>query len=206
MMAKLIKMRGKLIKESFGYVLEVRKNDVLPSAKVVGQAGRDPYWVIIASTDTSDNYLNLSLKNCQDIELGYNLEELAADCASENKSKFNNWYGVYVGFQLGFHKALKILGENRFTEEEVSKIWKAGQEYWKTSGSSITFEEIVEKRSTHLKPTEWDVEVVVEECDVSKVDNLYVSTIAMTQEEAKYLYDNRKPKLDANGCLVLIRL
>jgi len=32
-----------------------------------------------------------------------------------------------------------------FTEEQAMLIWKAGQEYWKTSGDSITFEELTEK-------------------------------------------------------------
>jgi hypothetical protein len=32
-----------------------------------------------------------------------------------------------------------------YTEEQAYEIWKAGQEYWKTSGSSITFEELIEK-------------------------------------------------------------
>jgi hypothetical protein len=32
-----------------------------------------------------------------------------------------------------------------YTEEQAKQIWKAGQEYWKTSGSSITFEELIEK-------------------------------------------------------------
>ena len=31
-----------------------------------------------------------------------------------------------------------------YTEEQAKQIWKAGQEYWKTSGSSITFEELIE--------------------------------------------------------------
>lgn len=35
--------------------------------------------------------------------------------------------------------------ERMYSEEEVKAIWKAGQEYWKTSGSSITFEELIEQ-------------------------------------------------------------
>jgi hypothetical protein len=31
-----------------------------------------------------------------------------------------------------------------YTEEQAKQIWKAGQEYCKTSGSSITFEELIE--------------------------------------------------------------
>ena len=35
--------------------------------------------------------------------------------------------------------------ERMYSEEEAKTIWKAGQEYWKTSGASITFEELTEK-------------------------------------------------------------
>jgi hypothetical protein len=38
-----------------------------------------------------------------------------------------------------------------YTEEQVKQIWKAGQEYWKTSGSSITFEELIENFNTKEK-------------------------------------------------------
>lgn len=41
---------------------------------------------------------------------------------------------------LGFYK-----GEMLYTEEQAKQIWKAGQEYWKTSGASITFEELTQK-------------------------------------------------------------
>jgi hypothetical protein len=32
-----------------------------------------------------------------------------------------------------------------YTEEQAYEIWKAGQEYWITSGKSITFEDLIEK-------------------------------------------------------------
>jgi hypothetical protein len=32
-----------------------------------------------------------------------------------------------------------------YSEEEAKTIWRAGQEYWKTSGESITFEELIEQ-------------------------------------------------------------
>jgi len=38
-----------------------------------------------------------------------------------------------------------------YTEEQAKQIWKAGQEYWKTSGSSITFEELIETFNTETK-------------------------------------------------------
>jgi hypothetical protein len=44
-----------------------------------------------------------------------------------------------------FYPAKEMEKEQKgYTEEQAKQIWKAGQEYWKTSGSSITFEELIE--------------------------------------------------------------
>lgn len=32
-----------------------------------------------------------------------------------------------------------------YTEEQARKIWNAGQDYWRTSGETITFEELTDK-------------------------------------------------------------
>jgi|694.fasta_scaffold62358_4 hypothetical protein len=45
----------------------------------------------------------------------------------------------------GFIYGAKWQQERMYSEEEAYKIWKAGQEYWKTSGESITFEELTEQ-------------------------------------------------------------
>lgn len=44
-----------------------------------------------------------------------------------------------------FIKGAKWQEERSCTYEEARAIWYAGQEYWKTSGDSITFEELIEK-------------------------------------------------------------
>ena len=45
----------------------------------------------------------------------------------------------------GFIKGAEWQAERMYSEEEAYKIWKAGQEYWKTSGESKTFEEFIEQ-------------------------------------------------------------
>jgi hypothetical protein len=45
----------------------------------------------------------------------------------------------------GMLKGAKWQQERSYSEEEAYTIWKAGQEYWKTSGESITFEELTEE-------------------------------------------------------------
>jgi hypothetical protein len=44
-----------------------------------------------------------------------------------------------------FIAGVKWQQERMYSEEEAYKIWKAGQEYWKSSGESKTFEEFIEQ-------------------------------------------------------------
>jgi hypothetical protein len=47
--------------------------------------------------------------------------------------------------ERGLYELLETEKEQKgYTEKQAKQIWKAGQEYWKTSGSSITFEELIE--------------------------------------------------------------
>lgn len=62
------------------------------------------------------------------------IEEAAANLADPNICKTDNWIA-----------GAKWQQERMYSEEEAYKIWKAGQEYWKTSGESITFEELTEQ-------------------------------------------------------------
>jgi hypothetical protein len=55
-------------------------------------------------------------------------------------------------FQSIYEQAKEMENEQKgYTEEQAKQIWKAGQEYWKTSGSSITFEELIETFNTKEK-------------------------------------------------------
>jgi hypothetical protein len=67
------------------------------------------------------------------------LEESGIDMGSGIKMAYPIPYDIY--------KEAKAMEKERggYTEEQGYEIWKAGQEYWKTSGNSITFEELIEK-------------------------------------------------------------
>ena len=68
------------------------------------------------------------------------LEEVAEKIA-DNFEEPNFKAGVIYGFIEG----AKWQKQQMYNEEEARSIWKAGQEYWKTSGDSITFEELTEQ-------------------------------------------------------------
>jgi hypothetical protein len=59
----------------------------------------------------------------------------------------------HIGFEMYVNSNKEIIEQANamekeqrgYTEEQAYEIWKAGQKYWETSGSSITFEELIEK-------------------------------------------------------------
>jgi hypothetical protein len=60
----------------------------------------------------------------------------------------NNWIkstSEFLSVKNGFKAGAKWQQERMYSEEEAKTIWRSGQEYWKTSGESITFEELIEQ-------------------------------------------------------------
>ena len=45
-----------------------------------------------------------------------------------------------------------------YTEEQMAKVWMAGQKYWETSGASITFEELLEREKLIKLPSDEEIE------------------------------------------------
>jgi len=52
-------------------------------------------------------------------------------------------------FIAGYNRTKEV---HKYTEQMAREIWKAGQEYWETSGATITFEELTEKLLQPPKP------------------------------------------------------
>ena len=152
-------MNAKLIKTEVNYILE------------------DDKGVVIASTSLKKDGLALSLKNCQAIERGYDLDELLDNITPKNGTIGN--ISERIGFVKGFKKALEILGDKKFSEEDLRTAFFHVQ-------NEPTFD--VFKQS--LKQKEWDVEVVMVPA-MSNNGNVYYGDI---------------PKLDENGCLILKRI
>jgi hypothetical protein len=110
------------------------------------------------------SHYKLSLKNCQAIELGYDLEELAEKHIKE--WEYERLLGgsfatlAHDNFVMGFQKALELMGDKKFTEEDLRIAFNCNhmtqsqkEEHWKTFPQS-------------LQQTEWDVEIDME-CIVS---------------------------------------
>ena len=120
----------------------------------------------------------LSLKNCQAIERGYDLDELAKKEIVDGRLHPNDG-AKKEGIARGFELALEILGDKKFSEEQLREAFFHVQ-------NEPTFD--VFKQS--LQQTQWDVEVVMVPA-MSNNGNVYYGDI---------------PKLDAGGCLTLKRI
>lgn len=127
----------------------------------------------------------LSLKNCQAIERGYDLDELV-------KERFGEafWHDGDKYFKEGFKKALEILGDKKFSLEDMKKVYLNTSKYeW--------FGDCIKS----LQQTEWDVEIVMDKdcyssagrCDNSTMGDCIICT------PVTYLKD-------ADGCLILKRI
>ena len=135
----------------------------------------------------------LSLKNCQAIERGYDLDELKTQYIQEQLSKFDKEsYERYFPFAEdeanilidGFQKALEILGDKKFTNNQMV--------------SAITESSISHRLPSliiqDLQQTEWDVEIVMENKPYK-----YLVTIG------EVTTSKLEPKLDSDNCIILKR-
>ena len=124
----------------------------------------------------------LSIKNCEAIENGYDLDELAKDYAN-GKSSSDVFKDAHKrDFKEGFQKALEILGDKKFTEDDIRKTIFIVSNPLDTRYSSS---ELI----SSLQQTEWDVEIVM----IYGFDDI--------NDPKPFSI----PKLDSDGCLILKR-
>ena len=132
----------------------------------------------------------LSLKNCQAIERGYDLDELATEFEDKNS---DNHYdeGMIKGFIGGFQKALEILGDKKFSGDDIRKAYTTG---WNSCNNFTGYDENQEFIELpdciqSLQQTEWDVEIEME-------------TPGATYGHSGW---HKEPKLDAKLSIILKR-
>ena len=137
------------------------------------------YALVIQPCPISNNLkelAKLSRKNCQVIENGYDLEDMAKYFAyNQSICDVPEDYTRFA-YTEGFLAALKILGDKKFSEEDIRESYSRGQ-----TNSPIQ----------SLQQTEWDVEIEMNRFFKNDYDGKIVDT---------------NPKLDSDGCLILKRI
>ena len=168
-------MKGKLIKTEVNYLLE-------------GEGG-----VVIASTSLKKEGLELSLKKCRAIELGYDLDELAYSSFPNGTYETSEIDLGLDMYKLGFQKSLELMGDKIFTLDDMYTVFIMGRE---------GMEDKMNRYVTRIhEPIEWDVEIemgYVGECNGNNDNGCFQDSSGHNCGCFK-----RKPKLDADGCLIL---
>ena len=144
-------------------------------------------------TSRESQYNKLSIKNCQAIERGYDLDELAdfystmtvfikKDEVPTEKQIEDAEYISEIVFKAGFQKALEVNNTKLYTLEDMMNCWN----------KALTFQDHKETLGEYiqsLKQTEWDC--------IIEMENSFESFRDGTINELNI------PKLDENGCLIL---
>ena len=99
------------------------------------------------------------------------------------------------GFKAGFQKALELNADKRFTLKEMTDCWN----------KALTFQTHKETLGEHiqsLQQKEWDVEIEMEFNPINHASGLQLTGNKLMDIS---ISQNYKPKLDADGCLILKR-
>ena len=118
--------------------------------------GEDKYDLLVDFDPKVIEGYELSLSNCQAIELDYDLDELIEtnfkglrDCiADPDLSEF------YIDVIKDF--ALELMGEKKFTEEDVKKILYLHEIY---DGDNYFSDDVKNDIIQSLQQNEWEVEI-----------------------------------------------
>ena len=121
---------------------------------------------VIASLNYEDYFEHkLSLKNCQAIERGWDLDELLDNITPKNGTTGN--ISERIGFVKGFQKALELMGDKKFSEEDMRKMYDISCD---KIGLSLAHDQTEnnERFLSHLRSiqqTEWEVTFNPDELD-----------------------------------------
>lgn len=134
----------------------------------------------------------LCLDNCQAIERNFDLVDHAIAYAGEG-GRYSDPHGfsdkqigLLQGYIDGFEKALELIGDKKFSEEDIHEAYFLGERENRSG-----FHDLL-----HLKQqTEWDVEIEMRSKDT---DELRESNEGFLNNPNLYV-----PQLDEDGCLIL---
>jgi hypothetical protein len=170
-------MKGKLIKIVDGY-------ELFTQGFLKGSTNHG----LIESLNIEEGPIRykLSLKNCQAIERGYDLNEI-------KRKLFGGFDGLPDSFTIAAVERtveimFEILSDKKFSEEDMENAIEMCIKLMNDKGSE--FREHKQTVIQSLQQTQWDVEIVMVPA-MSNNGNVYYGDI---------------PKLDAGGCLTLKRI
>jgi hypothetical protein len=178
-------MKGKLIKTPTQYILCVDEQEVQRF-----DAALDTMYGWVVADEYGSDIAKLSPKNCKAVELGIDLISVREGWINNytlgwDKEHFDSYLPLVESevetYMEGFLKALEVLGDKGFTEDEMFQM----------GGFNLSMKEAkqrVIKSIKDLRPKEWEVEIVME----------LKLTGKNAVDRSKYI-----PATDKNGYLIL---
>ena len=158
---------------------------------------------------TLDLNYRLSIKNCEAIERGYDLDELAETFAKNHSIYPTAQDDTEYGFKNGFKKALEIINELR-THKDPQLIDSMALRYRHDFGM---INDEAEKHYYRVTMTQLWEEVVglgfydgLNEWDVEIEMNPYYDGEFIDDGKTHIIEPKWKPRLDPNDCLILKRV
>ena len=146
----------------------------------------------------------LSIKNCESIANGYDLDELASERLSTRFNE-NSGYHKFVfveAYKEGFLKAIELLGDKKFSEDDMLKAVEYGvQSVLQAIPGLTSAQSVLDSYKQSLQQTEFDVEVLMG-THYRQIDCVNEGELV----KSKIVKDNEAPMLDKDGCLILKRL
>lgn len=171
--------------------------------------------LIIGTTDKeyqkafADHCSLLSIKNCQAVECGYDLDELAVECMkntiNQETGSDTHKLSLMLGFKKGFQKALELMVDKKFSGEQLIDVLMLGVCFEDPGIRGVkTFDELKELAIERQQQNEWDVEVEMQKVkDETKIIGAVKGVKGSGNKITTY---KSVPKLDADGCLILKRV
>ncbi len=150
---------------------------------------------------------SLSIKNCEAIANGYDLDELKKDFANNHKKESDMAYEYgrdMYSFQKGFQKAVELLGDKKFSElyKKIDSMVDFAKNHFTTDAYDI-IQMFVDNLKVNIQKiqqqTEFDV-VITKEYLSNKGEWKEVLLPSEWEIETQVRY-----KTDADGCLILKR-
>lgn len=153
----------------------------------------------------------LSLKNCQAIEHGYDLDELAEKefpldydiplfetLGITEKSHKSILIGMLQGtLQKGFQTAMELMSDKKFSEEDISKAIDFGV-HVEAGNIDIDYKRYGTKENQFIQSLQQPNEIEVE---------IEMGQMRLNSDGVKIGFPDMKlPKLDSDGCLILKRV
>jgi hypothetical protein len=149
-------------------------------------------------------FYKLNLENCKTVARGYDLDEDALEEMAEDMLRSKDWdnditlpfNGGYIkGVIEGFKKAVELMGDKKFTEDDLDNAFECGYEMFDSTGK---YNDILVEFKKSLQQTEWDVEIVTRSKNIDE----------LRESKEGFLNNNnmRVPVLNSMGEIQLKRI